>query len=261
MHPMVNTAINAARQAGTIIMRAYDDKNRLTIASKGLNDYVTQVDKAAENIIIKVLQEAYPEHSIIAEESGEYMKNNSKYTWIIDPLDGTLNFINGFGHFCVSIGLMVNNSIEHGVIYDPIRNELFTASKGCGASVDSKRIRVNKASSINNAFLATGFPVRQPEQLDSYLKTFTPILKQSADIRIAGSAALSLAYVAAGRLDGYFESGLKSWDLAAGSLMVLEAGGYVGDYAGGENYLTTGNIIAGNMKIYKNLLQHINNNS
>jgi len=257
MHPMVNTAVNAARQAGKLILRAYDDKNRLNIDAKGLNDYVTQIDKAAEFTIIKILSEAYPDHSILAEESGQQLRKNPNYQWIIDPLDGTLNFINNFGHFCISIALKVNNIIEHGVIYDPIRNEMFTASRGSGANVDSKRIRVNKGTELAGSFLATGFPVRQPDLLESYLPSFNNILKQASDVRIAGSAALNLAYVAAGRLDGYFEPNLNAWDIAAGSLMVLEAGGYVGDYNGGEDYLNSGNIIAGNMKIYKYLLQEL----
>lgn len=259
MHPMINTAVRAAREAGKIILRAYDDKNRLTIDTKGLNDYVTQVDKAAERAIIKILQEAYPDHSILAEESGSHEIRNSKHQWIIDPLDGTLNFIHGFGHFCVSIALKINNVVEHGVIYDPIRNELFTATRGSGASLDSHRIRVNKKTSIEGCFLATGYSVRKPEQLDQNIKIFSSIIKQASDIRVAGSAALDLAYVAAGRLDGYYESDLQPWDLAAGSLLVTEAGGYVGDFNGGEDYLASGEIIAGNMKIYKNLLQEIFN--
>ncbi|MBP9721752.1 MAG: inositol monophosphatase [Gammaproteobacteria bacterium] len=261
MHAMVNTAVKAARLAGTIILRAYDDKNRLNITSKGINDYVTQVDKAAEQAIIKILQEAYPDHSILAEESGKHTpshKTTSTHQWIIDPLDGTLNFINNFGHFCVSIALKVNDTVEHSVIYDPIRNELFTASKGSGATLDSRRIRVNKKEHIQDSFLGTGYSVRNPENLDKNLKIFNSILKKVSDVRVTGSAALDLAYVAAGRLDAFYESDLMPWDLAAGSLLVLEAGGYVGDYSGGESYLNKGEVIAGNIKIYKNLLQEIN---
>ncbi len=254
---MLNTAVTAARKAGNYIMRAYDDKKRLEITSKGLHDFVTQVDHTAEELIIETLLTAYPKHDIIAEESGSNLKNKSEYQWIIDPLDGTLNFINGFPHFCISIALRVNNVIEHGVIYDPVRNELFTASRGCGASLDNRRMRVNKNNSIENSFLATGFPTRYPEQLDSYIKSFNSILRKTSDIRRAGSAALDLAYVAAGRLDGYWESGLKIWDVAAGSLMILEAGGYVGDFNGGEDYLNSGSIIGGNMKLYKSILQEI----
>lgn len=257
MHAMLNTAVSAARKAGDFIMRAFDDKKILNISPKGRHDYVTQIDSKAEEIIIKTLKEAYPKHDIIAEESGNDLKNRSKFQWIIDPLDGTLNYINGFPHFCISIALKIDGQVEHGVIYDPSRNELFTASRGRGASLDSKRIRVNNNKTLDGSFIGTGFPVRTPEAIDSYTKVFNSILKQTSDIRRAGSAALDLAYVAAGRLDGFWESGLKIWDLAAGCLMVSEAGGYVGDFEGGENHLESGNVIAGNMKIYKSILQEV----
>lgn len=261
MHPMLNTAIKAARQAGNIIMRAFDHRGQIEATPKGRHDYVTKVDKYAEEVIIETLLTAYPEHGVLAEESGEKIGKNPKYQWIIDPLDGTLNFINGFPHFCVSIALKVGNKIEHGVIYDPVRNELFTASRGGGASLDSHRIRVNKTGSIENSFLATGFPVREPEKFESYLESFSSIVQKTADVRRAGSAALDLAYVAAGRLDGYWESGLKIWDVAAGSLMILEAGGYVGDHDGGEEYLAKGDIIGANMKLYKNILKEVKRSS
>lgn len=259
-HPLVNTAVTAARKAGDIIMRAYDNRHQIEVSQKGLNDYVTKVDKYAEEVIIDTIHKSYPDHSILAEESGEKLKKDSIHQWIIDPLDGTLNFINGFPHFCVSIAIKVNNTVQHGVIYDPVRNELFTASKGSGASLDSRRMRVNKASELEGSFLATGFPCREPEKFDSFIKSFDSILRKTCDIRRAGSAALDLAYVAAGRLDGYWESGLKPWDTAAGSLMILEAGGYVGDYDGGENYLSSGEIIGANMKLYKQILKELHNN-
>lgn len=263
MHPMLNIAIKAARLAGDIIVHAYDKRALYDVENKGKNDFVTSVDKKAEQAIIETLLTAYPKHSILAEESGEKANNSrqekSEYQWIIDPLDGTLNFINGFPHFCVSIALKVKDKIEHGVIYDPMRNELFTASRGSGANLDSRRIRVNKTASLENSFLATGFPVRDNSQLDSYLDIFNSILKKSVDIRRSGSAALDLAYVACGRLDGYFEGGLHIWDTAAGSLMISEAGGYVGDFNGGEEHLASGEIIGTNIKLYKNLVKEIRN--
>lgn len=260
MHPMLNIAVKAARKAGDVIMHAYDNKANFDINIKGQHDYVTTVDKNAERVIIDTILTAYPEHSILAEESGETTNSNCDYQWIIDPIDGTLNFINKFPHFCISIAIKIKGRVEHGVIYDPVRNELFTASRGCGAYMDSRRIRVNKKNSLDSTFLATGFPVRQPEKLDKYLATFSNILKKSADIRRAGSAALDLAYVACGRLDGFFEGGLKIWDLAAGCLMITEAGGYVGDFEGGENYLASGEVIGTNIKLYKSLLKEIKTN-
>lgn len=285
MHPMINIATKAARAAGTIIMRAYDDKKLLKVSSKGRYDYVSQIDKAAEDVIIDTILSAYPNHSILTEESGfvdnknHQVKSNNKfysnksnhntnnnirnsdnnqYQWIIDPLDGTLNFINGFPHFAISIALKVNNKIEHAVIYDPLRNELFTASRGSGANLDNKKIRVNQIKEIDGSFLGTGFPVRNPEEFKNFLPVFNNLVQKTADIRRAGSAALDLAYVACGRLDGYFENYLHPWDLAAGSLLVLEAGGYVGDYNGGESFLDNGSVIAANMKLYKELLKVIN---
>jgi myo-inositol-1(or 4)-monophosphatase len=257
MHPMLNVAIKAARKAGDVIMHAFDNKAMFDIQQKGINDYVTTVDKNAENVIIETLHQAYPRHSFLAEESGERTQPNSEHQWIIDPLDGTLNFIHGLPHFCISIALKVKNRVEYGVIYDPVRNELFTASRGCGAFLDSRRIRVNKNSTVENSVLSTGFPVREPEKLPNVLTTFSSIAKKVADIRISGSSALDLAYVASGRLDGMFEEGLKIWDTAAGSLMITEAGGYVGDFNGGEEHLNSGEIIGANIKLYKSLLKEI----
>lgn len=257
MHPMLNIAIRAARKAGDVIMHAFDNKSSFDIQQKGLRDYVTSVDKNAESIIIETLHNAYPRHSFLGEESGERTQPNAEHQWIIDPLDGTLNFINGLPHFCISIALKIKDKIEHGLIYDPVRNELFTASRGGGAFLDSRRIRVNKTTTIEDSILSTGFPVREPEKHIKSLATFSNIAQKATDIRVSGSAALDLAYVASGRLDGMYENGLKIWDLAAGCLMITEAGGYVGDFDGGEEHLNSGEIVAANMKLYKILLKEI----
>lgn len=259
MHPMLNIAVTAARKAGDVIMHAFDNKAMFDVEQKGRHDYVTTVDKNAERVIIDTIHNAYSRHSFLAEESGERTQPNSEHQWIIDPLDGTLNFINGYPNFCVSIALKIKNKIEHGVVYDPMRNELFTASRGCGAFLDSRRIRVNKTSSIESSLLSTGFPIREPEKLKNAMSIFSSISQKATDIRISGASALDLAYVACGRLDGVFEEGLKIWDLAAGSLIITEAGGYVGDFNGGEEYLNSGEVIGTNIKLYKLLLKEIKN--
>jgi myo-inositol-1(or 4)-monophosphatase len=254
---MINIAIRAARSAGDVIMKAFDSSRPLEITPKGLHDYATQIDRQSEEAIIKVLHHAYPHHEILGEESG-VTGQNPNYQWIIDPLDGTLNFIHGFPHFAVSIALRINQSIEHGVIYDPVRNELFTASRGQGAQLDNRRLRVKEMPGLSNAFLGTGFPTRFPEQLKPYTDLLQRFFEAGVvDIRRAGSAALDLAYVAAGRLDGFWETGLKAWDVAAGSLLISEAGGHVGDFSGGENHLHGQEIVAGHFKLYKAMLQQI----
>lgn len=254
MHPMLNIAINAARQASKIILRYMDQMDKVTIAQKSLNDFVTQVDKLSEEIIIAEIQKAYPKHSILAEESGE-TNPGSDFIWIIDPLDGTRNFMRGFPHFAISIAVMKKNQIEMGVVYDPIRQELFTATRGQGAYLNSRRIRVSDTKKMAAALIGTGFPFRDKNKNDLkiYLNKFENVLLACSDIRRAGSAALDLAYVASGRLDGYWESDLKIWDVAAGSLMIKEAGGSVTDFQGGDKYLE-GNVVAGNMKIHRELL-------
>lgn len=255
MHPTLNIAIRAARSAGNLIMRNLERTDTLTVTSKGRNDFVTEVDRQAEEEIVGILRKAFPDHGIYAEEGS--LHKGDEYRWIIDPLDGTTNFLHGFPQFSVSIALQHNNRLEHAVIYDPLRQELFTASRGAGALLNDKRIRVSNARGLDGTLIGTGFPFRHPQYLDCYVETFKVIHLQTAGIRRAGSAALDLAYVAAGRLDGFWEIALKPWDMAAGALLVQEAGGLVGDFNGGHDFLETGNVVAGNPKIFKAILQNI----
>ncbi|HQR03183.1 MAG: inositol monophosphatase [Proteobacteria bacterium] len=256
MHPTLNIAIKAARRAGQIINRASLDLGRIKVSAKQQNDFVTEVDRAAENAIIEVIREAYPDHAILAEESGASgSASGSEYQWIIDPLDGTTNFIHGFPQYAVSIGLAHRGTMAHAVVYDPGRNELFTASRGAGAFLNDKRIRVSRQTRLNEALLGTGFPYRVFDHIDTYLAIFRDLTQKASGIRRPGAASLDLAYVACGRLDGFWEFGLSPWDMAAGALLISEAGGLVGDLKGEPNYLTTGNILAGNPKIFAQLLQ------
>jgi len=254
---MLNTAVKAARRAGSIINRSALDRTKLEIHSKRANDFVTQVDKSAEAAIIDIVHQAYPDHAILGEESGELpAKGTAKaeYRWIIDPLDGTTNFIHGFPQYCVSIGLERRGAIEHGVIYDPSKNELFTASKGGGAFLDDRRIRVTKCVGLKDALVGTGFPFKELARLDLYVKQMKSMMENSAGVRRAGAAALDLAYVAAGRLDAFWEMGLSPWDMAAGALMVQEAGGLVGDLSGDAGWLEKGDITAATPKVFPQLL-------
>jgi len=248
MHPMLNTAIRAARTAGNLIVRYSTRVDSLTITTKQKHDYVTEVDHLAESEIIKILHKAYPDHGFLAEESGA-TESQSEYTWIIDPLDGTTNYLHEFPQYAVSIALKKDRHIEQAVIYDPLRNELFTASRGSGAQLDGKRIRVSKQMKLEGSLIGTGFPFRNEQYLDAYLGMFKAIFPQTAGIRRPGAAALDLAYVAAGRLDGFWEIGLKPWDLAAGTLLINEAGGFVTDFNGGNKWLETGNLVAGTPKV------------
>jgi len=254
MHPMLNVAVKAARRAATIINRASLNLERLQIDRKQHNDFVTEVDKAAEEAIIETLSEAYPNHGFLAEESGELL-NNSDHIWIIDPLDGTTNFIHGFPQYAISIALSVNGVLQQAVIYDPNRDELFSASKGAGAYVDRRRLRVASQIKLENALVGTGFPYRQDQDVDQYLKIFAEMTRQCAGLRRPGAASLDLAYVAAGRYDGFFESELKPWDMAAGALIITEAGGLVGNYRGEEGFLESGEIMAGNPRIFAQMAQ------
>ena len=254
MHPMLNIGIRAARNAGKIIAKAYEDLEKVETYSKGANDYVTNVDQAAEKAIIETIQKSYPEHGIVAEESGVTQGTNSEYQWVIDPLDGTNNFVKGIPHFAVSIALRIKGKTEHGVIYDPLRNELFTASRGNGAQLNGYRLRTSKLRDLNGAMIATGLPFKQKHLTENYLGMLNAVFTECGDIRRAGSAALDLAYVAAGRHDGYFELGLKPWDLAAGELIAREAGALVTDIAGGYNFYKSGNIVVANAKILKQML-------
>jgi myo-inositol-1(or 4)-monophosphatase len=253
---MLNIAVKAARQAGSIIMRGARDLDILTVSKKRHNDFVTEVDKAAEAAIIEILLKAYPTHAILAEESGvSGGKDEAEFKWIIDPLDGTTNFIHGFPQYCVSIGLMQKGVITQGVIFDPTNNELFTATRGAGAFLNDRRIRVSKRIKLADTLIGTGFPFRDMAHLDHYLAMFRDVTKNVAGIRRAGAAALDLAYVACGRLDAFWEIGLAPWDMAAGSLLIQEAGGLIGDLKGEPNYLESGNVVGGNPKVFVQLLQ------
>ncbi len=249
---MLNVAFKAARKAGQAIVRGYDRLDTVSIAEKGRNNFVTEIDQLAEKIIIEELREKYPYHQIIGEESGTLVGDGVN-VWIIDPLDGTHNFIHGFPHFCISIAFMYKNKLEHGLIYDPLRDELFSASRGSGAMLNQKRIRVSQRHKLEEAFISTGFPVREPEQYESEMALLNRLLPQVADLRCAGSAALDLAYVGCGRLDAYYEFHLASWDIAAGALIVQEAGGMVTDDQGGENYLERGKVMAANTRLHGEL--------
>ena len=255
MHPTLNIAVKAARRAGGIINRASRDVEQIKVSAKRDKDFVTEVDKAAEEAIIGVLHEAYPDHAILAEESGA--SGDSDFVWIIDPLDGTTNFIHGFPQYCISIAQTQKGVLQHAVIYNPNRNELFTASKGAGAYLNERRIRVSKRAKMNEALIGTGFPFRYFEHVDAYLGIFRDMMHKTAGVRRPGAAALDLAWVAAGRIDGFWELGLSPWDMAAGALLITEAGGLVGDLAGEQNYLETGNIVGGNPKVFVQLLQII----
>ncbi len=257
MHPMLNIAIQAARNAGKIIVRFMDHLDSADITEKKKHDFVTKVDKLSEEEIIRTIHRAYPEHSILGEESGYAENKNSKSCWVIDPLDGTTNYIHGFPHFAVSIAYKHDGNLEAAVIYDPIRQELFTAVRGKGAQLNNRRIRVSARKKIDDALLGTGFPVGKSQHLKFYTDTFEDLLPQTTGIRRAGAAALDLAYVAAGRLDGFWEFALNEWDIAAGVLLVHEAGGLVSDFQGADKYLEMGNIVAGNPKVQKAMLNSI----
>ncbi|MDX2220989.1 MAG: inositol monophosphatase family protein [Burkholderiales bacterium] len=252
MHPMLNIAVKAARRAGSVINRASFDIDKLTITRKQHNDFVTEVDQAAEQAVIRTIAEAYPDHAFLAEESGQ--TGTSEHVWIIDPLDGTTNFLHGLPQYCVSIALQSKGVLTHAVVFDPNRNELFTATKGAGAFLNERRIRVSKRIKMEEALIGTGFPFRQNSDIDEYLKAFKAVALNSAGLRRPGSAALDLAYVACGRYDGFWEMGLSPWDMAAGALLVREAGGLVTDFDGGDQYLDKGRIVAATPKMFRQLL-------
>ncbi len=253
MNPTLSIAIKAARRAGGIINRASRDVEQIKVSAKRDKDFVTEIDKAAEEAIIGVLKAAYPDHAILAEESGA--SGDSDYVWIIDPLDGTTNFIHGFPQYCVSIALAHKGLLTHAVVYDPTRNELFTAVKGGGAYLNDRRIRVSRRVKLNEVLLGTGFPFRYFEHVDAYLGILRDMMHKTAGVRRPGAAALDLAWVAAGRIDGFWELGLSPWDMAAGALLITEAGGLVGDLSGESDYMNTGNIVGGNPKVFVQLLQ------
>ncbi|TKB54745.1 inositol-1-monophosphatase [Ferrimonas aestuarii] len=254
MHPMLNIAVRAARAGGKVVAHAFSEQGNIDAELKGANDYVTKVDRDSEAAIIATIQASYPKHTIIGEETGTIAGEHDEFQWIIDPLDGTTNFVKGIPHFAISIALQIKGRIEHAVVFDPIRNELFSASRGAGAQLNGYRIRTSGARSLRGTVIATGFPFKARQHTESYMKIFGDVFTEVADLRRAGSAALDLAYAAAGRVDGFFEIGLKPWDIAAGELLVKESGGLVCDFAGGHDQLKNGNIVAGTPKVTAALL-------
>lgn len=250
MHPLLNVAVMAARRAGSVLIKKMVNLGKLKVEQKGHNDFVSDADRAAEKAVIDCIHKHYPDHAILAEESGASGKSDT--VWIIDPLDGTTNYLHGFPVFAVSIGVQVNGRMEHGVVYDPLRQELFTASRGVGAQVDGHKLRVSGQMELSRALLGTGFPFRDAGlDITPYMNMLSKTIVHTSGVRRAGAAALDLCYVAAGRLDAYFETGLAPWDLAAGSLIVREAGGIVSGLDGSENFLETGHVLCGSPRIYR----------
>ncbi|HFQ5293943.1 inositol-1-monophosphatase [Vibrio vulnificus] len=260
MHPMLNIAIRAARKAGNHIAKSLENVEKIESTLKGTNDFVTNVDKEAETIIIDTIKSSYPEHCIVAEENGLINGKDKDVQWIIDPLDGTTNFVKGLPHFAVSIAVRIKGKTEVACVYDPMLNELFTAQRGAGAQLNNARIRVKQPKDLQGAIIATGFPFKQKQHSESYFKVMSAMFVEVADFRRAGSAALDLCYVAAGRVDGYFELGLKPWDIAAGELIAREAGAIITDFAGGTEYIKSGNVVASSARGVKSLLKHIREN-
>jgi len=254
MHPMLNIAIRAARNAGKVIAKGYENLESVEVEEKSLNDYVSSVDKEAELAIIGTLRKSYPDHSIVAEESGIDNGSDTDHQWIIDPLDGTTNFLRGIPHFAVSIALKVKGRTEVGVVFDPIRNELFSAVRGQSAQINGYRTRTSTSAKLPGTLLATGFPFKQKASLETYLNIFQDFFKDVADMRRGGSAALDLAYVATGRMDGFWEFGLKPWDIAAGELLLKESGAMMTDFNGGNDYFKSGDVVAANPKLLKEML-------
>jgi myo-inositol-1(or 4)-monophosphatase len=256
LHPMLNVAVKAARAAGAIINRAALDLDILKVSVKGPNDFVSEVDRAAEAAVIETLLTAYPGHGILAEESGrEHGAKHSEYVWIIDPLDGTTNFLHGLPIYAVSIGLAHRGVIQQAVVYDPARNDLFFASRGRGAFLNDRRLRVSKRTKLSDALIGTGFPFRRGDNFERYLQMFQSVMQHCAGVRRPGAAALDLCYVAAGWYDGFFETGLSPWDVAAGSLIVTEAGGLIGNFTGEADFLHQREVVAGTPKVYGQLVQ------
>ncbi|EIC21493.1 inositol monophosphatase family protein [Thiorhodovibrio frisius] len=255
MDPMLNIAIRAARSAARVIMRSFERRDELIISTKQPNDFVTEVDRAAEAAILQEIRSKYPSHAILAEESGQHSGND--FEWVIDPLDGTTNYLHGFPQFAVSIGLRHRGLMQQAVVYDPLHEELFTASRGGGALLNDRRLRVSNRRDLRGALLGTGVPFKDQDELALFLETLRVMIPETAGVRRPGSAALDFAYVAAGRLDGFWEFGLSPWDFAAGALLVLEAGGTVTDMAGGDRFFETGNVVAGNLRIHQDILERL----
>jgi myo-inositol-1(or 4)-monophosphatase len=257
MHPMLNIAVRAARNAGKVVIRAFEQLDKVEVESKGTNDFVTSVDISAEQAIIETLQKSYPDHTIIGEVSGVIRGKDDDFQWIVDPLDGTTNFIKGIPHFSISIALKVKGKLDQSVVFDPIRGELFTASRGKGAQLNSSRIRVKQHKELSGTILATGLPYKHKQHSNAYMDMHKSLFLKSSDIRSAGVPSLDLANVAAGRTDGFFQIGLKPWESAAGELLIIEAGGLVTDFVGGHNHATSGNIVASNPRLLKEMLKDI----
>ena len=257
--PALNIAISAARAAGHVIIRNINRRPDLKIQAKAMNDFVSEVDHQAEFEIISTIRKSYPNHAILAEESGQHEGEDCE--WIIDPLDGTTNYLHGIPQYCVSIAMREGSKLILGVVYDPFKEELFCAARGEGATLNNRRIRVSTQADISTSLIGTGLPyqVDQAQSVDQYLAAMRAIIEQHASVRLAGAAALDLAYVAAGRFDGFWETGLQSWDMAAGALLIQEAGGLISDLQGGHDYLHSGNVVAANSKLYKTLITTINN--
>lgn len=259
MDPMITIAVRAARAAGSVITRSFGKVDTFTVSQKTRNDYVSDVDKAAEQEIISILSKTYPGHCFLAEEGGYHGRNPDKddYVWIIDPLDGTTNFLHGFPQFAVSIALQYRGKLERAVVYDPLRQDLFTAVRGGGAMLNNRRLRVSAQKGLKGALLGTGLPFKDQRYIDAYLAMLKDLIKDTSGVRRAGAAALDLAYVAAGWLDGFWEIGLQPWDMAAGILLVQEAGGVVSDLQGGERYMDTGNLVAGGQRVQQAMCEVI----
>ncbi|MGN0915983.1 MAG: inositol-1-monophosphatase [Succinivibrio sp.] len=255
MHPMLNIATRAARAAGNLIARNIGQQDNFEVVAKNKDDLVTSIDRKCEQAIVETLQKSYRDHSFLTEEAGILGNPDSEYQWVIDPIDGTTNFVQGISHCAVSIALKRNGKTEVGVVFDPMLNEMFTASRGDGAYLNGRRIRVSNRDSLDGAIIGTAFPTRNRDRMLPYLELFTRLISNCADIRRMGSASLDLCYVASGRFDGYLEQGLKSWDFAAGELIVREAGGIVTDFMGEPNYVNSGNIVSGNPKVLRSLLK------
>ncbi len=254
MHPMLTIAVKAARRAANLIQRKSHNLDIIQTDKKGHNDFVSEVDREAERLIIETIRDAYPTHAILAEESGAYQIGESEYEWLIDPIDGTTNYLHGYPHYAVSIALVCKGQITLGVVYDPVRNDLFTAEKGGGAYLNDRRIRVGRRIQLSDALITTGFPCSDTSYLDTYLGMFADMIRKTAGVRREGSAALDLCYVASGRADGFWELNLKPWDIAAGALIVQEAGGIVTNPVGEEGWLESGDIVAANPKILGQML-------
>jgi myo-inositol-1(or 4)-monophosphatase len=251
MQGPLNIAIQAARAAGDLSVRFIDRLDKVKVVEKSPNDFVSDIDRECEAIIIETIHKAFPDHAVLGEETGS--RGDGDTQWVIDPLDGTLNYLHGIPHFSISIAMRVKQRLEVGVVYDPLRQELFTATRGNGAQLNDKRIRVSNRRSLNGAVLGTGFPFGQMDDLDRYMEVMAALMPRTSGLRRAGSAALDLAYVAAGRFDGFWEFGLQQWDLAAGALIAREAGAIVADADGSERYMQTGNIVAATPRVYREM--------